>query len=68
MTNKIGIYKDPRNKGKPWVVRWFTVIDLESGKRWTAYWFRSSPGNRPTRARQPLRGNICRLVQEPESR
>jgi len=33
MTSKIGIYKDPRNKGKPWVVRWFTVIDPESGKR-----------------------------------
>lgn len=33
MTTKIGIYKDPRNKGKPWAVRWFTVIDPDSGKR-----------------------------------
>ncbi len=33
MTNKIGIYRDPRNKGKPWVCRWFTVVDPESGKR-----------------------------------
>lgn len=33
MTNKIGIYKDVRNKGKPWVVRWFTVIDPYNGKR-----------------------------------
>jgi integrase len=33
MTNKIGIYKDPRNKGKPWVCRWFTLVDPESGKR-----------------------------------
>lgn len=33
MTHKIGIYKDPRNKGKPWVVRWFTVVDPDNGKR-----------------------------------
>ena len=33
MTHKIGIYRDPRNKGKPWVCRWFTVVDPESGKR-----------------------------------
>jgi integrase len=33
MTNKIGIYKDPRNKGRPWVCRWFTVMDPETGKR-----------------------------------
>ena len=33
MVTKIGIYKDLRNKGKPWVVRWFTVVDPETGKR-----------------------------------
>lgn len=33
MITKIGIYRDPRNKGKPWVVRWFTLVDAETGKR-----------------------------------
>jgi len=33
MIAKIGIYRDPRNKGRPWVVRWFTVVDGETGKR-----------------------------------
>lgn len=33
MTSKIGIYKDNRNKGKPWVCRWYTVVDPETGKR-----------------------------------
>ena len=33
MITKIGIYRDPRNKGKPWVVRWFTVVDPETSKR-----------------------------------
>ena len=33
MITKIGIYKDVRNKGKPWVVRWFTMSNPESGKR-----------------------------------
>jgi len=33
MVKKIGLYRDPRNKGKPWVCRWFTVVDPESGKR-----------------------------------
>ena len=33
MITKIGIYRDPRNKGRPWVCRWFTVADPETGKR-----------------------------------
>ena len=33
MVTKIGIYRDLRNKGKPWIVRWFTMTDPESGKR-----------------------------------
>ena len=33
MITKIGIYRDPRNKGKPWVVRWFTLVDSETRKR-----------------------------------
>ena len=33
MVTKIGIYRDPRNKGRPWIVRWFTMTDPESGKR-----------------------------------
>ena len=33
MITKIGIYKDVRNKGRPWVVRWFTSIDPETGRR-----------------------------------
>jgi len=33
MIKKIGLYRDQRNKGKPWVVRWFTVADPETGKR-----------------------------------
>lgn len=33
MITKIGIYKDPRNRGKPWSVRWFTVSDPKTGKR-----------------------------------
>ena len=33
MITKIGIYRDPRNKGKPWVVRWFTLVDPDTGKR-----------------------------------
>lgn len=33
MTHKIGIYREPRNKGKPWAVRWFTVADPETGTR-----------------------------------
>ena len=33
MVTKIGVYRDPRNKGKPWVCRWYTVADPESGKR-----------------------------------
>ena len=33
MIKKIGLYRDPRNKGKPWAVRWFTVVDPETGKR-----------------------------------
>ena len=33
MVRKIGIYKDPRNKGKPWTVRWFTLVDPETGER-----------------------------------
>jgi integrase len=33
MITKIGIYRDPRNKGRPWVCRWFTVADPETGRR-----------------------------------
>lgn len=33
MITKIGIYRDPRNKGRPWVCRWFTIVDPETGKR-----------------------------------
>lgn len=33
MITKIGVYKDPRNRGRPWSVRWFTVSDPKTGKR-----------------------------------
>ncbi len=33
MVTKVGVYKDSRNKGKPWAVRWFTVSDPKTGKR-----------------------------------
>jgi integrase len=33
MTNKIGIYKDVRNKGKPWVCRWYGEYDPATGKQ-----------------------------------
>jgi integrase len=33
MITKIGIYKDVRNKARPWTCRWFTVVDPETGKR-----------------------------------
>jgi len=33
MTTKVGLYKDPRNKGRPWVVRWFGEYDPEKGKQ-----------------------------------
>lgn len=33
MVTKIGLYRDPRNKGKPWVVRWFGEYDPASGKQ-----------------------------------
>jgi len=33
MTTKVGLYKDTRNKGRPWVVRWFGEYDPEKGKQ-----------------------------------
>ncbi|UCE46646.1 MAG: site-specific integrase [Phycisphaerales bacterium] len=33
MTNKIGIYRDLRNKRRPWVCRWFGDYDPETGKQ-----------------------------------
>lgn len=33
MTNKVGLYRDQRNKGKPWVVRWFGEFDPVKGKQ-----------------------------------
>jgi integrase len=33
MTNKIGIYKDTRNKGKPWVCRWYGEYNPATGKQ-----------------------------------
>ena len=33
MTNKIGIYRDVRNKGKPWVCRWYGEYDPAAGKQ-----------------------------------
>jgi len=33
MVRKIGIYKDPRNKLRPWVVRWFGEYDPSTGKQ-----------------------------------
>ena len=32
MITKIGLYKDPRKK-KPWVVRWFGLPGLATGKK-----------------------------------
>jgi len=32
MVRKIGLYHDKRNKGKPWVVRWFGEYDPGTGK------------------------------------
>ena len=32
MVKKIGLYKDSRNKHKPWVVRWFGEYDPATGK------------------------------------
>ena len=32
MTTKVGLYKDERNKRRPWVVRWFGEYDPEKGK------------------------------------
>ncbi len=33
MTKKIGLYNEKRNKGRPWVVRWFGEYDPASGKQ-----------------------------------
>ena len=32
MITKMGLYKDPRKK-KPWVIRWFGLPDLATGKK-----------------------------------
>lgn len=32
MVKKIGVYKDPRNKRQPWVVRWYGEYDPAAGK------------------------------------
>ena len=32
MITKIGLYRDPRNKNKPWIVRWFGEYDPATGK------------------------------------
>jgi integrase len=31
MVNKIGIYRDPRNKGRPWACRWFGEYNPQTG-------------------------------------
>lgn len=33
MVRKIGIYKDPRNKSRPWVCRWYGDYDPKIGKQ-----------------------------------
>lgn len=33
MNEKVGVYKDPRNKLKSWVVRWFGEYDFAKGKQ-----------------------------------
>ena len=33
MVKKVGIYKERRNKGRPWVVRWYGEFDPEAGKQ-----------------------------------
>ena len=33
MTTKVGLYRDKRNKHRPWVVRWFGEYDPEKGKQ-----------------------------------
>ncbi len=33
MITKIGIYKDPRNKKRPWVVRWYGEYEPSTGKQ-----------------------------------
>ena len=33
MTQKVGIYKNPRSRGRPWVVRWFGEYDPTQEKR-----------------------------------
>jgi integrase len=33
MTTKVGVYKEKRNKNKPWVVRWFSEYDPAKGKQ-----------------------------------
>ena len=33
MVTKIGIYRDPRNRKKPWVVRWFGAFDPATGRQ-----------------------------------
>ena len=33
MTTKVGLYKDKRNKRRPWVVRWFGEYDPEKSKQ-----------------------------------
>ena len=33
MTTKVGLYRDKRNKRRPWVVRWYGEYDPEKGKR-----------------------------------
>lgn len=33
MTNKIGVYRDVRNKGRPWVCRWYGEYDPATGRQ-----------------------------------
>ena len=33
MITRIGLYRDPRNKNNPWVVRWFGQYDPTNGKQ-----------------------------------
>ncbi len=33
MITKIGIYKDPRNKKRPWVIRWYGEYEPSTGKQ-----------------------------------
>lgn len=33
MITKVGLYKDPRNKNRPWIVRWYGEYDPDIGRK-----------------------------------